>query len=960
MAVSYLSPMNLSVNTPKETSGLSSYTVNNESYFMETLNFITELNAEYNSETKAFYRAIAESGNDSQVINESFSNFFAAVKKLIDKFLAFIKRLVQKFITHLNGLVKSDKYLIKHKDDFKKFSSKNEFNFEGYTYTFENNVPVINALAEFNGEDLSGTPGKDFFDLFAADIKPEDMTKEKADKIAEKIVEKYQALTDSLNGDYYDIFRSSVLNQEGFIPQEDFAAECFAAFRDGTSDKNVIDVTSTYITMIYARFIGNEKFYKSVENDKKRIEKDYNDIKKMLDKLISANYDKKLSTIINLPGGGTIEASKAQELIHQMDLFVKAKSVQVQEMSNIHALAFSAKLDAIKESYRQDKTVLYKALSKIQGTVQEAVIVSDDTIEDDLFNDYLDPVDDQEIIDAIIRGDVGTYDTIAMVQEALVYTEAMGGYKDPSKYKTVAQCNKAIGKTQIKLDKFESNYNWWKGLTKEEQKKEVNKKRFERFALAALSFLVGVIPLYAKYYSDIENGELPADIYTNPDAFYRANIAALKGYIDDLEKRKKELSEMNMSKDDYSYENECANFLFLQERSMEQYMLEKSIAEALVISEGTDVYNRIVSLNEGAFDKIKQGFKKIIEFIKKIFAKFVSTMDEWFKKDSEYLKKYKDIILNKPLKEATYTMPNYANGIKNLTTVKVPYFNYQQMKDDWLTDENQFAEKVFAGKSPAALASQNFSENCKMIFRGSEKDIDYTQDQINMTDLYNYCLEFEKMKKVITDDQKTINNSSLAIDKLIDQLESEYGQKPATPTSSTEGNAEGEAKSESVYSFLYGRYITEADDDKADGKIDIKPSAAGKGSQTAAANTQNIDDKTKADDKDSLQKSAANKSELDEVRKKLSTYSSCCSTLFSTKLSVAQEIYKNYMLIITNHVKNYVGTNDKSTKTKDAETNYSGNDGKPSETPAADNTATETPKKKSIGQKIKDKVTGKK
>lgn len=414
---------------------------------------------------------------------------------------------------------------------------------------------------------------------------------------------------------------------------------------------------------------------------------------------------------------------------------------------------------------------------------------------------------------------------------------------------------------------------------------------------------------------------------------------------------------MNMSKDNYSYENECANFLFLQERSMEQYMLEKSIAEALVISEGTDVYNRIVSLNEGAFDKIKSGFKKIIEFIKKIFAKFVSTMDEWFKKDSEYLKKYKDIILNKPLKEATYTMPNYANGIKNLTTVKVPYFNYQQMKDDWLTDENQFAEKVFAGKSPAALASQNFSENCKMIFRGSEKDTDYTQDQINMTDLYNYCLEFEKMKKVITDDQKTINNSSLAIDKLIDQLESEYGQKTTTPATPS---GEGETKSESVYSFLYGRYITEADDDKADGKIDIKPSASGNGSQTAAANTQNIDDKTKADDKDSLQKSAANKSELDEIRKKLSTYSSCCSTLFSTKLSVAQEIYKNYMLIITNHVKNYVGTNDKSTKTKDAETNYSGNDGKPSETPAADNTATETPKKKSIGQKIKDKVTGKK
>ena len=70
---------------------------------------------------------------------------------------------------------------------------------------------------------------------------------------------------------------------------------------------------------------------------------------------INSDYDK--------VGTGNITVST--EVMNQIDLFVKKKAEQIIEMCNIHSLAFSYKLDAIKDCYKQDKDVLYKALSKL-------------------------------------------------------------------------------------------------------------------------------------------------------------------------------------------------------------------------------------------------------------------------------------------------------------------------------------------------------------------------------------------------------------------------------------------------------------------------------------------------------------------------------------------------------------------------------------------------------------------
>ena len=55
------------------------------------------------------------------------------------------------------------------------------------------------------------------------------------------------------------------------------------------------------------------------------------------------------------------------DIYNKIDLYMRAKVTQIQTMSSIHTQAFSAKLQAAKDNFVQNKQILYKALSKIQS-----------------------------------------------------------------------------------------------------------------------------------------------------------------------------------------------------------------------------------------------------------------------------------------------------------------------------------------------------------------------------------------------------------------------------------------------------------------------------------------------------------------------------------------------------------------------------------------------------------------
>ena len=52
--------------------------------------------------------------------------------------------------------------------------------------------------------------------------------------------------------------------------------------------------------------------------------------------------------------------------MNQLNLYIKLLTNQITEMTTMHSMAFSYKLDALKDKYTQDKRILYIALSKLE------------------------------------------------------------------------------------------------------------------------------------------------------------------------------------------------------------------------------------------------------------------------------------------------------------------------------------------------------------------------------------------------------------------------------------------------------------------------------------------------------------------------------------------------------------------------------------------------------------------
>ena len=373
--------------------------VQRHSFVQEGYDAILEMNAFYCNAEKEFYTKVMGSYGDSNIINESFSDFFNKIKDIIKKFIEWIKKVFKEFVAKLAALVGSEKYIKKNAKLLNKFNSEDEFEFQGYKYTHIDDVsmPVAAALDMFNGtvgqenffsnivsqhlksgsaDDYYGTKEDKWNAAEGFDDEERNRRAAVTDKLNQALGKSIDTLNDSLD-DYYEAFRGRVLGETKKYDSKEFTDRLFEVFRDDSDSTSSITIDSNFVMDAHRRFDKYKDTIKNIEKTQKDIIKDYEDLEKQLDKLIKYNKTNmtvdfndnfsrsytstQIGKLSNL-GDNVIYSSST---VDKMQSWLKIQSSKVNQMCQIHTQAFSAKLEAAKDCFKQDKQILNKAIQMI-------------------------------------------------------------------------------------------------------------------------------------------------------------------------------------------------------------------------------------------------------------------------------------------------------------------------------------------------------------------------------------------------------------------------------------------------------------------------------------------------------------------------------------------------------------------------------------------------------------------
>lgn len=395
---------------------------------------------------------------------------------------------------------------------------------------------------------------------------------------------------------------------------------------------------------------------------------------------------------------------------------------------------------------------------------------------------------------------------------------------------------------------------------------------------------------------------------------------------------------------DYVTQWDYANYL-IEMDNLDRHM-SRSIQEALILSEGVDVVNRFDVLQEGIVDSIKNAWNGLVRTIKNLFAKMINGVNSKFADVQKYLTDYKEFILNRPYKLEGVRMKNYQP--KRIVAVHLEQFqfdNMKQMADDTAYMKHYISTYNGDGKDIGTWA--------KAYFCGGSEDLtDVTT--LNMTDLYNFCMDWEnKTKKELTADQSAVIKSADAVRNLIAQAEinakneqiakekaekEKQGQtvkqlnktvQPAVQGAESqdgeiESGKQSDVSSSFRYSDLYNGIISISEAPEIPPQKSSSSSSGGSGNGTApttpsaaaakfSSNVGGVNGK--AETQDTATAAYNNGKTYEEVQKAVDIYKNVTGGIAAAKITVCEDMFNDYFAIIKAHVKMYVG-DDKAEKTQ--------------------------------------------
>ncbi len=387
-----------------------------------------------------------------------------------------------------------------------------------------------------------------------------------------------------------------------------------------------------------------------------------------------------------------------------------------------------------------------------------------------------------------------------------------------------------------------------------------------------------------------------------------------------------------------SYMQDALYESYIQAKIDSEDRLAFALKESMVISEAD--YSNIKALHEAKIsDKIKSKWKKFVAFIKGLVAKFMESMTNLVLDEKAYLEKYKDIILKKKPKEGmkySYT-GNYKKGVDRLINTEVPLFDYYKYKQALESEDNDaLVKQIMSGKNfdyddGTTLAEQ--FKNYFLAYEDGQKEGSFSE--LNMTDMYNFCYNFNKIKEIVDKDTKRLEESTKSIEKMINSElgvsnNDAAGDKVTNQSTNTDGKASATVDGQTVKADVVDKDGKQVSESKILTEAEEKSGNPGLKITSDPVSKMGSTQKKDADaEKDSATAGAAiakgdGKSDSD-ITNAANKWISVCSPLISAKLTACQQIAKDYMEIIRAHVRSYVGQSKKDKegdKAPDVATKY--------------------------------------
>ena len=368
------------------------------------------------------------------------------------------------------------------------------------------------------------------------------------------------------------------------------------------------------------------------------------------------------------------------------------------------------------------------------------------------------------------------------------------------------------------------------------------------------------------------------------------------------------------------YESIYKDYIF--NKMVQEQSLQKMISAELIMTESTTLKTKerkLTALYEAKIsDKIKSTWNKFIDFINSLFAKFGESITNIVSSYKDYLVKYKDIILSKRFKiKLTKALPgDYNTGVNRCNDVKIPVFQYndQNMKVLLSDDDEQIVRLIIKDSSFEYDQARNLNDILKDYFLGIDKGIIDDLDKLKREDMYNFCLNADKIQTTQKQDMSALKSTTSVIERAItnevNKVNTEaYVIEGDQNTGSNNNNNQGSNNNNNNNNNV------------------AKPGSV----NTSPINSSLDDDyKNKHDENDYKQdgeQAAKDGNNADNVTKAFDNWRKVCQSVITAKMTAQQAIAKDYMGIIRAHVRSYVGRADNQEDNEQAgkPTNYAKN-----------------------------------